>query len=33
MNNIKLKYDPNLSVKDNALKCGVSESAIRKFTE
>ena len=31
MNNIKLKYDPNLSVKDNALKCGVSESAIRKF--
>lgn len=31
MNNIKLKYDPNLSVKDNALKCGVSESAIKKF--
>lgn len=31
MNKVKLKYDPNLSVKENALKCGVTESAIRKF--
>lgn len=31
MNKIKLKYDPNLSVRENAVRCGVSESAIRKF--
>ena len=31
MNAIKIKYDPNKSVKDNALMCGVSESAVRKY--
>ena len=31
MNKVKLKYDPNLSVRENAVRCGVSESAIRKF--
>ena len=27
MNKVKLKYDPNLSIKENAAMCGVSESA------
>ncbi len=31
MANIKFQYDPNLSVKENAVKCGVSEAAIRKY--
>lgn len=31
MNKVKLKYDPNLSVQENAVRCGGSESAIRKF--
>lgn len=31
MNKIKLKYDPNLSIKENAAMCGVSESAVRKY--
>lgn len=31
MNTLKMKYDPNKSVKDNALMCGVSESAVRKY--
>ena len=31
MNKVKLKYEPNLSVRENAVRCGVSESAIRKF--
>lgn len=31
MNKVKLKYDPNLSIKENAARCGVSESAVRKF--
>ena len=31
MNKVKLKYDPNLSVKENAARCGVSESAVRKY--
>lgn len=26
-----MKYDPNKSVKDSALMCGVSESAVRKY--
>lgn len=29
--NIKLKYSPNLSVKENAFNCNVSESCIRKY--
>lgn len=28
---IPTKYNPNLSIKDNAARCGVSESAIRKY--
>ena len=31
MNKVKLKYDPNLSIKENAAMCGVSESAVRKY--
>ena len=31
MDKVKLKYDPNLSIKENAQRCGVSESAVRKF--
>ena len=31
MNKVKLKYDPNLSIKKNAAMCGVSESAVRKY--
>lgn len=31
MNKVKLKYDPNLSIKENAARCGVSESAVRKY--
>ena len=31
MNKVKLKYDPNLSIKENAVRCGVSESAVRKY--
>lgn len=31
MNTLKMKYDPNKSVKDSALMCGVSESAVRKY--
>ena len=31
MNKVKLKYDPNLSIKENAERCGVSESAVRKY--
>lgn len=31
MNKVKLKYDPNLSVQENAVMCGVSESAVRKY--
>ena len=31
MDKVKLKYDPNLSIKENAQSCGVSESAVRKF--
>ena len=31
MNTLKMKYDPNKSIKDNALMCGVSESAVRKY--
>ena len=31
MDKVKLKYDPNLSIKENAAMCGVSESAVRKY--
>lgn len=31
MNTLKIKYDPNKSVRENALMCGVSESAVRKY--
>lgn len=31
MNTLKIKYDPNKSVRENALKCDVSESAVRKY--
>ena len=31
MNKVKLKYDPNLSIRENAIRCGVSESAVRKY--
>lgn len=28
---VELKYDPNLSIKENALKCGVTEAAVRWY--
>ena len=31
MDKVKLKYNPNLSIKENAERCGVSESAVRKY--
>lgn len=31
MSLIKLKYDPDMSVKENAAKCGISEAAVRKY--
>lgn len=31
MNTIKIKYDPYKSINENAIICGVSESAIRKY--
>lgn len=33
MKNVKLKYDPNLSIEDNAKKCGVTVHAIRKYIQ
>ena len=31
MKAIKDKYDPNLSIKENAIRCNCSESAIRDY--
>lgn len=31
MSLIKLRYDPDMSVKENAAKCGISEAAVRKY--
>lgn len=33
MKNVSLKYDPNLSIEDNAKKCGVTVHAIRKYIQ
>lgn len=33
MKNISLRYDPNLSVEENAKKCGVTVHAIRKYIQ
>jgi len=33
MKKISLKYDPNLSIEENAAKCGVSVHAIRKYIQ
>lgn len=33
MKTIKLKYDPNLSIEENAAKCGVTVHAIRKYIQ
>ncbi len=31
MSLLKLRYDPSISVKENAAKCGVTEAAVRKY--
>lgn len=33
MKNVSLRYDPNLSIEDNAKKCGVTVHAIRKYIQ
>ena len=33
MKNVSLKYDPNLSIEDNAKKSGVTVHAIRKYIQ
>ncbi len=33
MKQVNLRYDPNLSIEENAAKCGVTVHAIRKYIQ
>ena len=33
MKQVNLRYDPNLSIEENATKCGVTVHAIRKYIQ